>query len=201
MDENPRLAFLIVAVIAALFVQREFVDGGAERAATIGGEQVALGLLDGRALETDRPAPDFALDVLDGEPARLSDFRGKTVVLNFWASWCPPCRAEMPEFQALWERRGPSGPDDLVVLAVDFLPEDSVADAANFAREFGLTFPVLFDADGSVARRYRVRGFPATFFIDRRGVVRTTAFGPVFGDLLEIGVADADTEGGTRGGG
>ena len=89
MDENPRLAFLIVAVIAALFVQREFVDGGAERAATIGGEQVALGLLDGRALETDRPAPDFALDVLDGEPARLSDFRGKTVVLNFWASWCP----------------------------------------------------------------------------------------------------------------
>ena len=107
--------------------------------------------------------------MLDGEPARLSDFRGKTVVLNFWASWCPPCRAEMPEFQALWERRGPSGPDDLVVLAVDFLPEDSVAAAANFAREFGLTFPVLFDADGSVARRYRVRGFPATFFIDRRG--------------------------------
>ena len=193
MPENPRLAFLIVAVIAALFVQREFIEGG--------GGDPALGLLDGRALEADRPAPDFALDVLDGEPVRLSDFRGKTVVLNFWASWCPPCRAEMPEFQALWEERGPAGPDDLVILAVDFLPEDSVADAANFAGEFGLTFPVLFDADGSVARRYRVRGFPATFFIDRRGVVRTTAFGPVYGDLLEVGVADADTEGGTRAGG
>ena len=159
---------------------------------------VTLGLLDDRPLEVDQPAPDFVLDVLGGRRVRLSDYRGKTVVLNFWASWCPPCRREMPDFQALWEERGPSGPDDLVILAVNLLPEDTIDAATAFIDEFGVTFPVLFDtARGEVAERYGVFALPATFFIDRDGIVRTTALGTVFGHLLEVGVADADTGGGT----
>ncbi len=172
-------------------------DGSTEDSAR-GSTMVAVGLLDDRPVELDELAPDFRLTDLDGRVVMLSDFRGKTVVLNFWASWCPPCREEMPEFQALWDERGAEGSDDLVVLAVNFLRDDSVSAATNFIQANDFTFPVIFDTTrGEVAQRYGVRGLPATFFIDRNGIVRTTALGPVFGNLLETGIADADTEGGT----
>ena len=165
---------------------------------TGGSTMVSIGLIDDRSVQVDELAPDFRLTDLDGKVVMLSDFRGKTVVLNFWASWCPPCREEMPEFQELWDERGEDGADDLVMIALDFLVQDTMTDARNFIEGNGFTFPVLFDtADGDVATRYGVRGLPATFFIDRNGIVRTTALGPVFGNLLETGVADADTEGGT----
>ena len=198
MQENRRLAFLIVAVIAALFVQREFIDPHVEEAMTSEGVMVEIGVLDDREVAIGEPAPDFALTDLDGETVMLSDFRGKTVVLNFWATWCPPCREEMPEFQELWDHRGVDGTDDLVVLAVNFLRDDTVGAATKFIEANEFTFVVVFDTTrGDVAARYGVRGLPATFFIDRNGIVRTTALGPVFGNLLETGVADADTEGGT----
>ena len=142
----------IVGVIGAVFVQREILGDDTEEVTAAGGETIALGLTDGSSAKVGEPAPDFVLNVLDDQPRRLSDFRGKTVVLNFWASWCPPCRAEMPEFQELWEERGPTGPDDLVILAVDFLPEDTKSAAAGFIEEIGATFPVLFDTEsGEVA--------------------------------------------------
>ncbi|MCY4455073.1 MAG: TlpA disulfide reductase family protein [Chloroflexi bacterium] len=165
---------------------------------TGGSTMVSIGLIDDRSVQVDELAPDFRLTDLDGRVVMLSDFRGKTVVLNFWASWCPPCREEMPEFQALWDERGSEGSDDLVVLAVNFLRDDTVGAATSFIEGNDFTFPVIFDTTrGEVATRYGVRGLPATFFIDRNGIVRTTALGPVFGNLLETGVADADTEGGT----
>ena len=165
---------------------------------TAGSTMVAIGLIDDRPVEVDELAPDFRLTDLDGRVVMLSDFRGKTVVLNFWASWCPPCREEMPDFQALWDERGADGSDDLVVLAVNFLRDDSVGAATKFIEANDFTFPVIFDTTrGDVAERFGVRGLPATFFIDRKGIVRTTALGPVFGNLLETGIADADTEGGT----
>ena len=159
---------------------------------------VQIGLVDDRSVQLDELAPDFRLTDLDGNVVMLSDFRGKTVVLNFWATWCPPCREEMPEFQELWDHRGADGTDDLVVVAVNFLRDDTVGAATKFIEANEFTFVVVFDTTrGDVAARYGVRGLPATFFIDRNGVVRTTALGPVFGNLLETGVADADTEGGT----
>ena len=160
--------------------------------------RATIGLLDDASVDVDQPAPDFLLNVLGGGAVRLSDYRGKTVVLNFWASWCAPCRFEMPDFQELWEERGPDGPDDLVILAVNLTPTDTIAAATAFVEEFALTFPILFDTTrGEVARHYGVQALPATFFIDRDGIVRTTALGTVFGHLLEVGVADADTAGGT----
>ncbi|MDA1061664.1 MAG: TlpA disulfide reductase family protein [Chloroflexi bacterium] len=222
------IAAAIVIVIAGLFVQREILGDEAETVvlpaatadtattgtgtvtdpdavvapdATAAGTEVEIGLLDDRSAGEGDEAPDFLLTVLNGEPVRLSDFRGKTVVLNFWASWCPPCRAEMPEFQELWEQRGPGvdgvgGPDDLVILAVDFLKEDTVGAAADFVEDFELTFPVLFDTpDSDVAARYGVRGLPATYFIDPSGVIRARNLGPVFGNLLPEGVAAADAGG------
>ena len=176
----------IVLVIAGLFVQRERSGGDSAAAA---------GLLDERTFAVGELAPDFEVKTIDGGTIRLSELRGQTVVLNFWASWCSPCRAEMPEFQQLWEERAPRG--DLTVLAVNFLREDSVPDATRFARELELTFPVAFDTpEGDIGRRYAVRGLPATFFIDREGVVRDAQLGPVFGELLPEKVAKADAAAG-----
>ena len=194
---------LMVAVPAPTATETDASDGSATDAAatddgTGGTTMVQIGLVDDRAVQVDELAPDFRLTDLDGNVVMLSDFRGKTVVLNFWATWCPPCREEMPEFQELWDHRGADGADDLVVLAVNFLRDDTVGAATNFIAANEFTFPVVFDTTrGDVAARYGVRGLPATFFIDRNGIVRTTALGPVFGNLLETGVADADTEGGT----
>lgn len=167
----------IVLVVGGLFVQREFLDEDD------GGGGVLAG-----ALELDKPAPDFTLETADGR-FRLSDQRGKVVVLNFWASWCGPCRYEMPAFQETYEARRDAG--DFVLVAVNVTADDSRAAADRFAEQFGLTFPVPYDTTRSVANAYGVRGLPATFFIDADGILRARTYGPVPLDRLEELVASA----------
>ncbi|MDR2518407.1 MAG: TlpA family protein disulfide reductase [Spirochaetaceae bacterium] len=125
-----------------------------------------------------KPVPllDFSLPLLDGSGAKttLSGFKGKVVFLNFWATWCPPCREEMPSMEALYQRFKGSG---LEMLAVD-IQEDSKQVGA-FTRQFKLTFPVALDTSYSVSARYGIRGIPATFIIDRGGFVILTAVGGV----------------------
>ena len=118
------------------------------------------------------PAPDFELAGLDGKTLRLAELRGRVVFLNFWATWCPPCREEMPAMQAL---AGELEKQGLVVLAVNY--EESAETAEAYARETGLTLPVLLDGNGAVARRYRVAGLPASFFVDRRGALVGSVLG------------------------
>ncbi len=133
-------------------------------------------------------APDIDLERLDGERVRLSELRGQVVVLNFWASWCPPCRAEMPALQALHEQRGSQG---VVVLAVNSTVQDSEQAARDFAAEYGLTFPIGLDRDGQATRLYQVRALPSTFFIDRDGVIRRVVVGgPLHASVLETTVLE-----------
>ena len=120
------------------------------------------------------PAPDFTLDTLGGESATLSAYRGKVVIVNLWASWCGPCRAEMPAIQKVYAANRQRG---LEVLAVNSTFQDSQADAQEFAQNLGLTFPILLDQDGAVSKRYLLRALPSTFFIDRKGVIRSVVFG------------------------
>jgi cytochrome c biogenesis protein CcmG/thiol:disulfide interchange protein DsbE len=110
-------------------------------------------------------APTFTLDRLD-TTGRLSvaDLRGKPVVVNFWASWCVPCRDEAPVLQKTYERYRDQG---LVVLGVDV--NDFRQDARRFMRRYGLTYPVVYDGKGSTVGKWGVRGFPETFFVDRTG--------------------------------
>jgi len=119
-------------------------------------------------------APDFSLDLLGGGQVTLSDLRGKAVIVNLWASWCPPCRAEMPALQRVNEANAARG---LEILAVNTTFQDSEAGAAKFVREFGLTFPVPLDRNGEVSRTYLLRALPTTFFIDRGGVIRRVVIG------------------------
>ncbi len=111
------------------------------------------------------PAPDFTLPALSGETLRLSDFRGKVVLLNFWATWCVPCRQEMPTIEALYQRYKDRG---LEVVAVN-LDKRSTADVEAFVKEVQVTFRVVLDPEWTIMQAYRVRGLPTTFLIDRAG--------------------------------
>jgi cytochrome c biogenesis protein CcmG/thiol:disulfide interchange protein DsbE len=138
------------------------------------------------------PAPDFTLNTVGGGPVSLSAYRGQVVIVNLWASWCGPCRAEMPAIQQVYAAYRASG---LAVLAVNSTVQDTALDAQNFAQNLGLTFPILLDLDGAVGRSYLVRALPSTFFIDRKGVIRTVVFGgPLSVATIETKVQDLLSE-------
>ena len=138
--------------------------------------------------EAGRAAPDFVLEMPGGGTLRLSDLQGKPLVLNFWATWCPPCRREMPELQNAFEKYEAQG---LQMVAVNLQETD--AKVRDFVEEFGLTFPTVIDRDGELPDVYRlggpVRGIPSTYFIDATGVIRDRFFGPLTKDFLEERVA------------
>ena len=139
--------------------------------------QVPASATTGGAIPSPREgflAPDFTLETLQGETVTLSDLRGKAVVVNLWASWCPPCRAEMPALQAAYEADRGRG---LEILAVDMTYQDTEQDALRFIEEFGLTFTIPMDRDGTVARQYLLRALPSTFFVGPDGVITKVVIG------------------------
>lgn len=127
-------------------------------------------------------APAFSLDTLDGGNVSLADYKGHAVFINFWASWCAPCRAEMPEIIAAYEAHKDDG---LVVLSIDALQEDTLEEVVAFVEEFAMQFPVLLDTDGSVLGRYNVLGLPTSVFIDAEGVIQAVNAGPMTAELIE----------------
>ncbi|ADU51686.1 alkyl hydroperoxide reductase/ Thiol specific antioxidant/ Mal allergen [Thermaerobacter marianensis DSM 12885] len=133
----------------------------------------SMGRILASAPSPGKPAPDFTLPQLDGPPVRLSDLRGRVVVLNFWASWCIPCREETPALKAFYQQYG----DRVAFYAINVAePVDTVR---AFLAEFGATYPVLLDRDKTVYRQYRVTGYPETFWIDEQGIVRIHWRGPM----------------------
>jgi cytochrome c biogenesis protein CcmG, thiol:disulfide interchange protein DsbE len=129
---------------------------------------VALALLrQSRPQPTNGPAPDFAFTTFDGEEYRLSDLKGKVVVLNFWASWCAPCRDEAPELQSTWEHYAPSG--DVVFLGVAYA--DNGVRSLEFLDEYGVTYLNAPDLETRISAMYGIRGVPETFIIDQNGDV------------------------------
>ncbi len=138
-------------------------------------------------------APDFTLQTLDGETITLSELRGQAVLVNLWASWCVPCRAEMPAMQRVYDEYKGQG---FVVLAVNVTSQDSASAAAAFVRQYGLNFPILLDVEGSVSRAYEQRAFPTSFFIGRDGVIREVVIGgPMAEALLRTRVESLLAEG------
>lgn len=133
-------------------------------------------------------APDFEVTHLDGQRVKLSDYQGSPVVLNFWATWCLPCRVEMPALQRIHEDYQDSG---LVMLAVNATHLDSIDGVRAFTQEHGLTLPVVLDLEGAASTLYQVRAMPTTFFIAANGeIVDIAVGGPLSEATIRLKVED-----------
>ncbi len=126
-------------------------------------------------------APDMTLELLDGRQVTLSDLRGKVVLVNLWATWCPPCRAEMPAIEKTYQTFKSQGVE---VLAVNATTQDSESAVTAFIKDNALTFPVALDRSGEVSNRYALSGLPSSFFIDRKGIIRAVVVGGPMSEAL-----------------
>ena len=124
----------------------------------------------------DRPAPPYVAATLAGDSLSLESLRGRVVLLNFWATWCAPCRHETPFLQQLYESRRSDG---LVIVGASLDTGDARDQVEAFVAEYGVTYPILVDHQMKGMDRYRVLGLPATFLVDRDGILRWMRFGPV----------------------
>ncbi|HSM25857.1 MAG TPA: TlpA disulfide reductase family protein [Anaerolineaceae bacterium] len=128
-------------------------------------------------------APDFELVDLNDNQHKLSDHRGKIVIVNVWASWCKPCQYEMPAMQNIYDKYSQ---DDLVLLAVNNTYQDNFNDMLTFVQSNSLTFPILLDREGVVSNLYQVQALPSTYFIDQKGIISDIVIGgPMSETLIE----------------
>lgn len=141
------------------------------------------------AAQSARPGsapPDFRLKTLAGGTVSLTEYRGRPLLLNFWATWCTPCRAEMTDIIAAYDaHKG----QDLQVLAINLTDQERVKDVRGFVSELQMPFPVLLDEKGKVRRSYALRGVPTSVFIDANGIVRMVNVGPITREAIVRGLA------------
>ncbi len=128
-------------------------------------------------------APAFTLATLDGKSVASSDLRGKVVLVNFWATWCPPCRSEMPDIESTYQAHRA----EFVVLAINDAENNGAV--KPFVDQFHFTFPILLDRDGAVARLFQVQALPTSFFIDRAGIIRAANVGQMDRAYIETQIA------------
>lgn len=147
------ISLLTVAIVQAMEKKTEQPDTASTASANK--EGLAIGA----------KAPDFELKTLTGETVKLSNLKGKKVMLNFWATWCPPCKAEMPEMEQFYKENG----KDIVILAVNIDPQ---LDVQKFVDENKITFPILLDAEDKVNESYQILSIPTTYFIDSKGNIQ-----------------------------
>ncbi len=133
-----------------------------------------------------RLAPDFTLTDLEGNSVTLSDFRGNAVFINFWATWCPPCRAEMPEIEAIYQEYKDK---DVVVIGVDLLEAEDVV--RQYVQKGGFSWVFVFDTTGEVADNYAITAIPTSFFLDKEGIIQAVNIGAMTKRAMESQLAKA----------
>jgi peroxiredoxin len=181
--------FLIVIgiILAVLFVVDKTVlqDEGIISKVGLTGKYKKLDNLDELpvGLAEGNVAPDFSLVDLNGNSIKLSELRGKKVLVNFWATWCPPCKAEMPYMQEMYEKYQEDGFEILAVNST--VTEKSRENVVDFVSEYGLSFPIPMDEKNRVSSDYEILAYPTSFFIDSDGVIRSIAVGGMTKEHLE----------------
>lgn len=143
----------------------------------------------GSAPQTGFLAPDFTLNTAKGETYTLSELKGQAVLVNVWATWCPPCEAEMPAIEKMYNEYKDQG---FLVLAVNSTFQDNPLDIAPFTESYNLTFPILLDETSDVSRAYQVRSLPSSYFINRQGIISEVVIGgPMSEALLRTRIEEA----------
>jgi peroxiredoxin len=170
MQPIQRSAFYVTVLIAALV----WIFISADRAGTSTAGQIP-------APREGFLAPDFSLQTPEGETIVLSELRGQAVLVNLWATWCPPCRAEMPAIQKLYDEYKDQG---FVALAVNMTYQDDARAIAPFIQEYNLSFPILLEQTGEMARKYELRSLPSSYFINRAGIVQEVVIGGPMSEAL-----------------
>lgn len=167
---------LLLIGLVAWGVYQSISGSGLDRFARSDPDNEAVGI------DVGNLAPDFTLQTLSGESVSLSDFEGKHVIVNFWATWCPPCRAEMPDMEAYYEKHKEN---DFVILAVNLTATESNEKVVqSFVEELGLTFPIMLDEENDVAETYAVVGYPTSYFIAKNGVIHNKMIGAMNQEFL-----------------
>ncbi|WP_349409196.1 TlpA disulfide reductase family protein [Pseudalkalibacillus sp. SCS-8] len=170
-------AILLVIGLAGWSVYDHVLQKDAEQVEAPDVENIPIGTSVGEK------APSFGLERLDGQEVELADYQGKVVVLNIWATWCPPCRAEMPEMVHFYEKYAE---DNIEILAVNMTnSEKSAEDVANFKKDYKINFPILLDVNGEVATTYQAFTIPTTYVIDENGIIVEKIAGPMSFEWME----------------
>lgn len=171
---------LVKKIYTILFIGIWLIAGGsnanAEELAAIGQTRPVV--------KIGSPAPDFELATLTGKRVKLSDYRGKVVILNFWATWCPPCKVEMPEMQSFYEK---SRNSDITLLSVNLTTQEKNEKAvSDFVSDYQLTFPILLDQKDTVGKLYKTISIPTSYIIDREGIIREKIIGPMDEERMAV---------------
>lgn len=175
---KPTIYFILIAITLAIGI---IVALEVLRRQAPGPDSVGLFVV-------GKPAPDFMLSTLDSVDVSLSQFHGRPVLINFWASWCTPCREEMPELVRAYEAHKTEG---FVILGLNLTYSDSLPDVQAFVKEFKITFPVPLDKDGAVAERlYQIPGIPTSIFINRDGTIERIQVGVMNGKQIKEYIAE-----------
>ncbi|PGX02752.1 MULTISPECIES: redoxin domain-containing protein [Bacillus] len=151
-------------------------------------EAVMKEMIARNGIEIGKVAPDFELTKLDGTNVKLSDLKGKKVILNFWATWCGPCQQEMPDMEAFYKEHK----ENVEILAINYTPSEKGGGeekVSNFATEKGITFPILLDKNIDVTTAYKVITIPTSYFIDTKGVIQDKFIGPMTQKEMEKRIA------------
>ncbi len=192
MMKKKMFGLIIVAILISIMIAG-FVKGNVDTEESFSSEQKGVDLLDvtsEEGLTKGDMAPDFTLTTLDGKKVQLSELKGKKVIVNFWATWCPPCKAEMPHMQNFYEDF--SDEENVEILAVNLTSEDKEESVQNFVQDYGLTFPIPLDTEGVVGETFQAITIPTSYMIDTKGRIQNKIVGPMDENMIKDFVTNLD---------